>query len=170
MIPSLREKIVDSVVESLQAVGTDPNDGYWFQYNVDRYTVTGQQSPAPRVGITTRGGDATAHATGILRAQLGIELVVEVVHDVRRFPWQAPETETDRLIERAVTDVQRSVLRWVALDPEGLGIELQSWSWDREDPLIGRYEAGAICYAQLQYNHSEIDPRTQVYDPKELLV
>lgn len=169
MIPSLREKIVDSLVEQMRAIGTDPNDGYWFSYNVDRYSILGQQSQAPRIEVTARGGDASLHATGILRAQLAIELVVEVVHDLRRFPWQSPETETDRLIERAVTDVQRGFLRWVALDPDGIGIELQSWAWDREDPLQGRLETGAICYASIQFNHSEIDPRTQVYNPAELV-
>ena len=167
-VPSLREKLTDSLVQSLEAIGTDPSDNYWFDFNVDRYSILGQQSVPPRIQVTTRGGDAQPRSVGMMTASLGFEMLVEMTHDLRQFPGYPPETETDKLLERAVSDVQRAFLRWVELDPLGYSPVLESFAWDREDPLTGRLEVGAMIFATIGYAHSGIDPRTQVYDPKEL--
>lgn len=165
---SIRERIVDSIVETLQQVGKDPNDGYWFEYNVDRYSVRGEQQIPPRIVVVTRGGSKIDDATGLMVANLSIDFLVELSHDLRRYPGLPPETETDRLIEYGVTDLERALLRWMAQDPLDVEPVFERFAWDRENPVDGRLEVGAFAFLELSYRHSAIDPRTRVYDPSEL--
>ena len=129
-VPSLREKMVDSIVDSFDAIGTDPADNYWLDYNVARYSIQGETQSTPLIVVALARGDASGGDTGNFAASIGLEFLVKVSHDLERFPGFPPETETDRLIERVITDVQRSYLRWIELDPLGLSPILEAMSWD----------------------------------------